>query len=314
MAGDFESRHLERIGKKLYLNSESADVFFLFHLSENEIVRVPAHKAFLEGGSEVFKTMFHSGLEEGDVVIKDVSVGGFEDFLQFFYLGCVQLKVENLADVMILADKYDVAECMQICEVFIQQNLTNSDFLVALEVAILLDRKELKEFIEYKIGKQAAPIFASDQFKYCSYETLANLLSIKNLECGPQEILDACVDWAIQSCKNNGVDDSLVENRRYQLGDCFHLIPFDVMDPCEIAESVIKYRGLFNSAELEDVIEMQLNRSSTLQKFKRKTLFIEWNERAVLACPRVGHWPMMRNYINQFEIVTFQVNQRIYIW
>lgn len=307
-----KNEHFQNIGVKLYLNKEQADVYFKFE-NETKIIRIPAHKTLLINGSSVFKAMFTGGLKEnGDVEIKDVCLDVFKEFLQFFYLDEVEVTIQNVADVMYLAEKYDVTECMNVCEQFLlKQHLTELDILKAFELAIKFERLELKTFTEKQISEQAVTIFSYNIIKNCSKETLKIVLEIKNLNCEPKDIFDGCIYWAVHACIINGRDPS-VENQRNELGECFNLIPFGLMDAIEISECITQHRGLFNRDELEDVIDMlSSNGSPRLQIFKPKSYFLQWNKDSVLKCSRVGSLSMRNHYLNQLEVASFNTKKRM---
>lgn len=311
----FHSTHLENIGKRLYLNNESADVYFSFIISEHEIVRVPAHIAFLENGSSVFKSMFRGDIrEEGDVKIEDASADGFKEFLQFFYFRTVQLTFENVAEVLYLANKYDVTECLNVCEKFIKEKLTNfSDLLNAWELAILLKRNELKAFLEEQIRSQVLMVFSTEKFKCCSKDTLTLLLNIENLDCEPKDIFDACFNWATQACINSNKDASVMDNVREELGECFDLIPFSLMDSSEIADCVTQRRGFFNREELEDFITMLASdKPAELKKIKRsRQLLNQWDSSNIISFVRSGPGEISKFNVNQIEKMSFRVQKNM---
>lgn len=244
--------------------------------------------------------------------IKDVSVDGFKEFLQFFYLNEVKITIENIADVMYLAEKYDVAGCMRFCEQFLlKQHLTGSDILSAFELSIKFERSELKGFLKKQIREDPLIVFSSDKFKICTKETMKHILKIKCLNCEPNEVFEGCMKWAEESCRINSKDPS-VENQRIELDDCFHLMPFDLMDPTEISECATQYIGLFTCEELEDIIKMlKMDGSSQLRKFKPKTHFTKWNKKAVLKCSRSGSSTSQIHYVNQLEVASFRVNRKM---
>lgn len=89
----------------LYLNEQLADVNFVFK-NEAEVEKVPANKAILAALSPVFRAMFFGPMKEkGDVEMVDATADGFKEFLGFFYLDQVKLTIENIDEVIQLADK-----------------------------------------------------------------------------------------------------------------------------------------------------------------------------------------------------------------
>lgn len=313
-----QSEHSEIIGRRLYLNTERADVYFAVAISDQESVRVPAHKVFLESGSTVFRSMFNGEMrEEGDIEITDATVAGLKEFLQTFYFSAVKLTIENIAEVMNLSEKYDVEACMQACEKLIRRNLTesNRNLLRAHRLAILFKRDELKAFLEEEIRQNPELLFDSDEFADCSQDALKSILEIKNLNCEPVDVLEACINWAIIRC-NNANKEQTTENQRNELGDCFHLIPFDLMDTEDLSKCVLRYRGLFDRDELEDVIDMlTCDNPSELRKFKPKSFFIRWNDSAILTYRKdeaaSSYVQPSHLDVKKMEIISFTVNQKM---
>lgn len=79
-AGVIDAEVYSKIGQKLYLISENADVVFIV---ENECI--PAHKIILAAASDVFKPIFYGSLkEQDDIRIVGATVSAFKEFLSFF--------------------------------------------------------------------------------------------------------------------------------------------------------------------------------------------------------------------------------------
>lgn len=125
------------------LMDESGDVHFIFE-QDDDVVKLPAHKMVLSASSPVFDAMFNGNLKEtGDVKIIDVSVAAFKEFLQFFYQYQVNLTMENIAEVLMLADKYNVATALPICADFLKRNISSDDILWGLHLAFKFGLNEL---------------------------------------------------------------------------------------------------------------------------------------------------------------------------
>lgn len=130
------------------LINQTADIQFICG-SENDVVKLPAHKSVLSASSPVFDAMFNGELKEGnDVKIVDASPDAFKEFLQLFYGYRVILTMDNIAEVLKLIDKYDVADCFPICIAFLEHNLTTDNVLWGLNLAIQYRITELKTFCQ----------------------------------------------------------------------------------------------------------------------------------------------------------------------
>lgn len=156
-------------GPKIFLDSDSADVVFLFETSTSErdkmITRVAAHKAILAGNSDVFYSMFFGTLKEtGDIRIQDSSGVAFKEFLQYFYFIKVNLTESNVVEVLYLAEKYNVQNCINDCSKFLMNSINDENACLRLELAIL--------FNQHEIILNSTAIFKSESFVHCDEMTL----------------------------------------------------------------------------------------------------------------------------------------------
>lgn len=141
------------------------DVHLIFD-EKSDVVKVPAHKAVLAASSSVFDAMFNGELkEQGDVRIVDASPAAFKEFLQLFYGYRVKLKMDNIAEVLKMIDKYDVAKCFPICADFLKDHLTIDDILWGLNLAIMYRLDKLKVFCTIEIKKNFKKIWDSFEMR-----------------------------------------------------------------------------------------------------------------------------------------------------
>lgn len=141
------------------LMEKMPDVHFIFE-EEDDVVKIPAHKAILSASSPVFDAMFNGELkEEGDVKIIDASSAAFKEFLQLFYGYQVKLTMDNIAEVLKLIDKYDVAAGFAVCVDFLKDHLVIDDILWGLHLAIKFKLGELKAFSTSKIERHSKEVW-----------------------------------------------------------------------------------------------------------------------------------------------------------
>lgn len=133
------------------MKTQYTDVKFCFDC-DGDICKLPAHKGVLAATSPALNAMFNGALKEkGDVEIKDTLPAVFEDFLNFFYGKPMQLSMDNVAEVLKLADKYDVKDCLPIRVDFLKENLTLDDIVWGLHLALQFQLDDLKVFCMNKI-------------------------------------------------------------------------------------------------------------------------------------------------------------------
>lgn len=270
----------------LYLNSELADVHFIFN-TDGDVQKVPAHKLILAVLSPVFKRMFFGALKEtGDVEIVDADIDEFTEFLQFFYLSKVTLTMENMKVVVQMADKYNISEYVfDVCATLLGQELALENLCWTYQLAVYLDHIELMKHCENKIICSPKEIFESETFKRIDKEILEHILNF-HFDCNESEILFGCLFWAASACKKAGLDEGKGENLKIELGDSLKAIRFIEMDTAKFTKFAVLLVGLFTAEEFKDIVSMQLVSEYTPKIFNRYKRLYPWNENLVLKCQR----------------------------
>lgn len=195
-----------------YLNKKAVDVHFLI-VSDGEQTKVSAHKMILAGASTVLNTILYDELsEENEIRIVDSSLQAFNEFLRFIYTNQLDLSTETIADVMNLANKYEVVECLDICARFLDQHLPVDKTFSGFELAMLFKQEKLKNKFG-QIAEQPKAVLESKEFVNCSQNVLKSLLEIESLLCDPKNVFDACMKWTKNACEKKSLDPSISENR-----------------------------------------------------------------------------------------------------
>lgn len=250
----FSTKILHEITKKLYLNEDTADVFFTFEV-DDYVRRVPAHKNILASGSPVFKAMFYSDLKEkSDVKLVDATPSGFIHFLALFYSNEMNITSQHVAEIAYLTNKYDVSEGLEICEEFMLEHTTVSELCDHLFLAIKFNLNQLRTYCETEIRAKPNEIFKSDSFLNITLNMLKLVLQLGDHKCNEVDILNACIAWAANICKQKNTDPNDKQNIRRELGECFYLIPFTKMKLETFIVVASANRALFT---LNDVIDIQ---------------------------------------------------------
>ncbi|XP_055301666.1 BTB/POZ domain-containing protein 2-like [Sitodiplosis mosellana] len=253
-ANNYESQVLSAIGQKLYLSTTMADVNFVFESKDHRIDRIPAHKAHLMAASDVFEKMFNgSWKEKNEVKIVDVSVAGFTEFLQFFYLAHVNLTVDNVAEVMNLGNMYNVAGCLSVCEKFLKRNLSDDNVCEAYKLAILFNQESLKDACEIFIEINAKAVLKSDGFVSCDRKVLTKIVKLNWMTCSESELFEGCMAWVKATTKQNTLTKELVQS---QLGELFYEIRFGLMTMDEFVALIPSYGKIFGADEYTDIIQL----------------------------------------------------------
>ncbi|XP_031629053.1 BTB/POZ domain-containing protein 3-like [Contarinia nasturtii] len=276
----------------LYLQPDLADVNFLFYeenvtdaTAKKLIEKMPAHKLILASASCVFRAEFYGSIKEkGDVEIVDSSPKAFKEFLQCFYLGTVTFTMEHIPEIMYLANKYMVADCMDGCVKHLHDNLTSTNVCWVYDLAILHEHQQLKKFCEEQIVLNAERVLESDGFLACSQKLLREILKL-DFHCKESIVFDRCLAWAKNACQQNRLDKNDGLNLRSQLGDCLFLIRFGTMTIQEFSEATLKCEGMFTADELCDIMRSISLKGLVSKKFNQNPRQrLCWDESKVWEC------------------------------
>lgn len=273
---------------KLYLNTELADVNFIFKL-DDEIEKVPANKNILATSSPVFYTMFFGSIKEkDDVKIADSYPAAFKEFLQFYYLEDFTLKMENIEEVVRLADKYDMVNYLNDYTTSCVRNLGIGDICWGYQLAIFAKHDELKVFCEKNICAFTNDVFKSSTFLHCDRTVLHHILQLDSLMCMETEVFTACLSWAKFNCQQNGIDENKPENLKTQLGVCFYQIRFGAMTSQEFVEYTLPYQEMFTRSDFANFLYRDSNKftpNTFIAQPRSKAVFL-WDASKVLKCSR----------------------------
>lgn len=173
--------------------------------------------------------------EKEEVKIVDASAAAFKEFLQIFYVDQMKLTMENVAKVMDLGNRYDVIECFKACATFLKDQMTEDNVCLALGLAILYEKEDLKRFCSLFISENPTDVFDSAHFLECSRDVLAHILKLDCLKCSEVELFEASMAWVKAASEQDNITKELIETH---LGDSFHDIRCLDICPPEILWSI----------------------------------------------------------------------------
>ncbi|XP_031634640.1 BTB/POZ domain-containing protein 6-B-like isoform X2 [Contarinia nasturtii] len=314
VSNDYEIKGIQTIGQELYLKEKWADFHFEFESADGPYNRIPTHKSFLATISDVFGTMFNdSWKEKNSVKIVDASIDEFKEFLQFFYLSRAQLTKENVAKVMYLADKYNVQECLRMCEQFMTLLLSTDNVCWGYDLAILYNQAFLKKYCEIIIALDTKAVFSSDSFLECSKDAMSNILQMNALSCSEIELFEACIAWLKSVSQQDELTNEIVQK---YLGDSFYKIRFATMTLQDFTEQWIQYEQLFTFDEYKTIVKRIASKGTSLDHEMSREIFKAFSS----IFPSVGCSRFISNkysevpyYIKNKETTKFSVNKPLFL-
>lgn len=222
-------------------NKILSDVKFVFPNCQHE--EIFAHTFLLSKKSPVFFTMFHGSLKEGSTVkIVDSLRLSFLELLKFIYTEMVDLTLENVLEVMYLANKYLIKKLPEKCAEFIENNISIENTLSILKGSIYFKCELIEEKCVDFIKKNTDKVMGDRNFLQTDEETVRYLLTLNKMNCIEITVFNLVIKWAEAYCarKNNDLSS---------LRDLFRLIRFPVMSATDFTDC-IKYSKLFKPNEI----------------------------------------------------------------
>lgn len=268
----------------------------------NEVKAIGAHRKVLSSISPVFATMFNGSWVEinNAVVVKDASFESFDAFVKYFYQDRIDLNVDNVVDLLTLADRYDVQELVAHCESYMLKPLSTDNVLKYFAVAVRFSRSGLMEKCERLFIDKPDSILRSSSFTGCDAATLTAFLRMVSQSADIKDVFDACIVWAETKCEENGKDKTSMDNLRSALGECFQLIRFKEMPFEAIAERYKRYKLLFTKNESDDILEYLLANTKTRCYFQSPN-------QEILKC--VGTW--LSYGVELSNSICFKLSERL---
>lgn len=282
----YQNQYMLESGKKLYLDTDTADVHFSFDLDNGTVRRIGSHKILLAAVSDKFMDIFYGKSKGigGDIKLIDVSDAAFVEFLQYFYLSKVKLTAENIDDVMLLGYKYNVKKCVEDCIQFLidTYGLNSENVCAALFLAIQYDRRELIKLCETCITLDTAAVFDSVAFLRCEWFVLAHILKMNVFSCSEVEVFEASMAWVKIKCGQNVLTKEMIDTHLHELQ---YEIRFKSMTIEEFCILEAKYGTVLrtNFHTITNMIVLPQFQSENFNKHPRQA---KWNEQEVITCDR----------------------------
>ena len=126
------------------------------------------HKAVLAGRSTVFHTMFTVDMREKNedrVEIKDIDADTFNEMIIFIYSGKAKNLQQKAASLLMAAEKYDLMELKQKCEVSLSLDLDVDNVLDTLVLADLYRASNLRDFALQFVADNRKIIFSQTEWR-----------------------------------------------------------------------------------------------------------------------------------------------------
>ncbi|KAL3109981.1 hypothetical protein niasHT_017354 [Heterodera trifolii] len=273
--------------KLMLRTGDYADVHFLVGDGDGKEI-IPAHRAVLNCGSDVFAAMFRYEANKAAanassncllvVEIPDVEPAAFKVMLSTIYAGdLADLNGHNAMAVLYAAKKYNIPELVDPCLQVPVSSLRN--VFMAYAQADLFDLEDFANYCLAYIDKNADTLIKSEAFLQIDQQLLCEILGRDQLKIRDEtSIWNAVIfvfkhinfinfnwffsalRWADEKCRENCVECS-AENRRQMLGPALFKIRFPLFSEENFSEKIVT-SGILTAEEVVN-LQQQYRRNST---------------------------------------------------
>lgn len=118
---------------------------------KEEVHTVKAHRVIVAARCDWFRRALLSGMRETidrKILVHDTNPALFSVFLEYLYSGCVNIKelsVDQVAELMMLSDRYEVDVLKQVCEQVLKRHIDGDSMLYFLSLADQFNARALKD-------------------------------------------------------------------------------------------------------------------------------------------------------------------------
>ena len=199
-----------------------------------EGAKFPAHRVVLAAASPYFQAMFTGGFRENqmsEITLNDTSSEGLKCVLDAIYTGKLSISVENVCDIVSLANELQLNEIVEHCGRFLTENVSSHCCLSFLSIAEKFDLQEALDECNKFALENFDTVSQSREFTNVSIQKLCSYLSDDQLKAhnGEIEVFRATLKWFVANRSvERGGDNStdLVDLMQHVR---FPLIPSDIL-------------------------------------------------------------------------------------
>ncbi|KAI3375271.1 hypothetical protein L3Q82_021775, partial [Scortum barcoo] len=210
----------------------------------------PCHRLVLAASSPFFKAMFLSNLEESkkrEIVLKDVEPGIMGMILRYLYTSDINLTEQNVQDIFMVANMYQIPSIFSVCVSFLQEKLVLGNCLAIFRLGLLLDCPRLSLAAREFICERYQVVVRDQDFLQLGPGELAIIITSDALNVEQEELVfESLMDWV-------GHDE---KNRVKDLPELLHCIRFRLIPVDYFKEKVERHQYIRFSQDIKRELDL----------------------------------------------------------
>ncbi|XP_077083024.1 kelch-like protein 40a [Siphateles boraxobius] len=210
----------------------------------------PCHRLVLAASSPYFKAMFLSDLEESkkrEIVLKDIEPGIMGLILRYMYTSDINLTEQNVQDIFMAANMYQIPSIFSVCVSYLQQKLVLSNCLAIFRLGLLLDCPRLAMEARDFICDRYPLIIRDQDFRQLGPSELAAIITCDSLNVEREEaVFESLMDWVEYD----------TSERLKDLPELLHCVRFRLMPTSYFKEKVEGHKLIRMNQELKKELQL----------------------------------------------------------
>lgn len=210
----------------------------------------PCHRLVLAASSPFFKAMFLSNLEESkkkEVVLKNVEPGVMEMILRYLYTSDINLTEQNVQDIFMVANMYQIPSIFSVCVSYLQEKLVLGNCLAIFRLGLLLDSPKLALAARDFICERYQVVVRDQDFLQLAPSEVAIIITSDALNVEREEqVFESLMEW-VKHDETNRVKD---------LPELLHCVRFRLMPLDYFKEKVERHQYIRFSQDIKKELEL----------------------------------------------------------
>lgn len=182
-------------------------------------VTFPCHRVILASSSPYFQALLTHQFKENHlerIDLPDVNSGIFSLLLHYIYSGQIELDEENVHDLLIASDMFQMEEVMEFCCHYLSVRLTEDNVLETWKIADELECQSLKKDAEHFILSHFRDLIERDQIPNFPRDLLMKMISNDDLIVDQeQQVLQAILIWFVHNREQSSFEP-LIDHVRFE--------------------------------------------------------------------------------------------------